>query len=463
MSWFKKKQTGPDRDLVEECSAPRERKAPRFFVGREEIIASVEKACRWDRKDIAAGEVVPGLTFLVQGAPGAGKSSLLSHLKSRWIGKDDPVVMSVPEAVLKDPEALVRRIAERVVPSKAKALDRKTVSTTHGGAGGSSPIGVGHSRTRETGSPAATFEILASLKPPGKWKQPLCILVDEIQTVTKEHGICLRQLHLREHGLPIIPIYAGLADSESALMDADLTRLETDNVRTLGALAPGEVHSYVRQMLDHCRIDYTPDQLERLSDGIAKSSEGWPQHVHTDTAALFWGLHRTDCNLAGVDLEAVKDQARTYRETSYRKRRSTRMIDSVHLVAAVMRELPTGGMHRSKVLKSIKDKVEPEEAGWGLPKGMDAEDFRDHLIHRGALQPDENGMLICPIPSLRTWLIAQGSPRQTMPATASSREEKETDVVRTAIRTSDDGIRLRADPQSEKVRRQDPENEDEGR
>ena len=85
-----------------------------------------------------------------------------------------------------------------------------------------------------------------------------------------------------------MPVYGGLADSKNVLQGIGLARIRLGNVRTLGPLSDAEVRSYLEQMLDSCRISVSRPGLDRLADGIAERSEGWPQHVHTETAALFW-------------------------------------------------------------------------------------------------------------------------------------------------------------------------------
>ena len=85
------------------------------------------------------------------------------------------------------------------------------------------------------------------------------------------------------------------------------------------------------------------------------------------------------------------------------------MVDAVYLVGAVLRELSPAALHKAKVSRAIKSKSRVDEPGWDLPKGMSADQFLDHLIHQGVMQPDRDceHRLICPIPRLRTWLIEQ--------------------------------------------------------
>ena len=74
-----------------------------------------------------------------------------------------------------------------------------------------------------------------------------------------------------------------------------------------------------------------------------------------------------------------------------------------------MQEIPkTGSIRQGQVVDIIREKEIPDGLeDWRLPEGMSAEDFLDHLIHQGILQPAGKSRLICPIPSLRAWLIDQ--------------------------------------------------------
>ena len=412
MSGITKNSTGPDLALIKEYASPWDRQSPPVFVGRKEEIELVENNCRrafarFQQRLAPAGHIV-----IFQGALGSGKSSLLEHLEKHWNGKTDPLVISVPESNLKTSASVVRTIGEHVFPDGTKKLDEKTVSSTRGRLG-AWIFDLEGSRTKETGPKPVDFRVLANLKPREQWERPVCLLVDEIQTVTQDHGECLRQLQSGEHGLPIVLVGAGLADSAEKLQQAMSPCLTSGNLRTLGALAPEEVQSCVRQMFDWCRVNYTAGQLKQFAGEIAERSEGWPQHVRTGTSALFGELAETRGDLERVDSRAVKQRADTYREDSYRARQSEVMGRAGHLVASVLKMIPEGGAPVDHVVDIIEAKADQTgQKSWRLPKGMDAEDILDHLIHQGIFQPDETGLLSCPIPSLWTWLIEQPSRRR---------------------------------------------------
>ena len=269
--------------------------------------------------------------------------------------------------------------------------------------------------------------------------------MDEIQTITKEHRVCLQQLHLGNHRLPLVPIYAGLADSRTVLVGAGLSRLQSGNMLTLGALELEECISYVKQMLDRCRISYPSSDMDSVANRIAKKSEGWPQHLHPETAALFGGLGQAACDLQAVDFSAVEKQAADCREMSYQDRQSSAMESAPSLVAAVIAAVPEDGMHKSEIFDIIKQKARSDPSSWCLLKGMDADACQIHLLHQGVLQPNRQCKWVCPIPSLRIWLIDQDP------------------EVHKQIETEMPDRKIKIRCQARGTRRQKPNNENEGR
>ena len=169
-------------------------------------------------------------------------------------------------------------------------------------------------------------------------------MVDEIRTIGERHADSIRELHEGRHGLPIVLVCAGLADSGEALVKNGASRMQIANVHTLGALKPDECASYVEQMLGRCGIKDPEEESNSIAKRIAERSEGWPQHLHTETAALFWGLGKAGCDLGKVDFKAVEDQAAAYGKRSYQARRSMEMWKAEDLIAAVMVAVPEDGM-----------------------------------------------------------------------------------------------------------------------
>ena len=429
---------GPDLELIKIFACARDRDWPDIFVGRREEIGIVEESCRFALRNCRKGNATAGNIVIFSGAPGSGKISLLEHFSKAWQGKSDPLVVSAPCHFPENEARLAGKIGSRVVPEKADNDERGTVKPRQGGLSISS---IGEldflSSTGKSGI-KPDFEKLAKWMPRERWDRPVCLVIDEIQNVTPESRNCLNLLHLGEHGLPIVLVGAGLADSVKKIESALAPRLSAINKRTLGALAPDEVQSCLQQMFDLCRIAYDSRELKSLAAGLTKRSEGWPQHMRTEAAALFTELDKTRGRLKAIDRAAVVRAARGFRRNSYLARQSDEMRDRADLVARVLKTMPEGGETRQGMVRRIAEQAKvtgPEPHG--LPPGMSPEGFLDHLIHRGIFQLEMTNILSCPIPSLRSWLIAQeeGAKQKTSTTRSKIRSGKRT-VRQTSRRTA---------------------------
>ena len=274
--------TVPDLDAPQDYAERSDRQRALFFVGRESEIAVVERHCARALRSIRVDEVFAGATILFQGAPGAGKSALLAELRRRWTAWDAPVdaprPVLIPWNMLWSEEDVTRAILQAVVP-KLEAETRQVRSRDVSGRAGLPVLG-GEVRTGSSISPAAmTFDRLAMALSTVSWRRPLCLMVDEIQNVDPAASNVLSQLHLGEHRLPIVPVFAGLGSSAETLQRCGLPRLSAGSVRDIGALAPAEAREAVERMLGAYRVD--PRHSDRDWPGwLAEISEGWPQHLH---------------------------------------------------------------------------------------------------------------------------------------------------------------------------------------
>ncbi len=276
---------GPDLDGLEEFAKRGDRRSARFFVGRADLIDLVEGACAIAKKAFKDGESFEGATLLLQGAPGAGKTALLTELRQRWekAGGTAPTAVKIRPAHLEDPAEVAGRVAEAVSPGSSGEwrTERFWEVSAEARAFGS---GGGGRKGRSVPPATATLDALRERLPPFRWKRPFCLMVDEIQGVWSEAEQKVRPkaadtllaLHDEALGLPIVPLYAGLGDSHDILSKANLTRLTTGYVRSLGALTGEEAEEAVDRMLKEFRVS-------RRDDGVgwpkylAGLSDGWPQ------------------------------------------------------------------------------------------------------------------------------------------------------------------------------------------
>ena len=240
----------PDLEGLTAFAALGDRDDARFFVGRRHEIANVERLCAEALRAAHVGRPRKGLTQLFQGAPGAGKSSLLSELASRWreaaleaqsqdaLGepRGTPLAVRLDWGDLLFEEVVARKILAAVAPD-AEELSRRTRT---GSATGSLDAGLVRGSLQAGGAttpPTLSIEGVAELFPPGGWTRPVCLMVDEIQNVEPGAANVLTRLHEGHHGLPVVPVFAGLGSSQGVLQRFGLYRFSMEAVHDVGCLA----------------------------------------------------------------------------------------------------------------------------------------------------------------------------------------------------------------------------------
>ena len=422
------KDSGPDLEGLRAFAREGDRTRTRFFVGRGTQLRDIEAACADAFAGFRAGRPLAGTTRLIQGAPGAGKTALLRHFEDiatrvrtersgvfhRLFAAADHKhpqtgVVLLDVDALGHPERLVQRIAEWVDPKKARRL-RQTRSHSVGVRAGAPGIGASGGETVSTGPPQGDLAELGRLFAPKDWPGPLCLMVDEIQTMQAEQAPVLQSLHLATAGLPVVPVLAGLANARDVLARFGISRLSEDWVHTLGRLDAGEPAEAVLRMLDEFGIRATVAEAGRWAKRLEEHSDGWPQHLQNGLRSLAEALGVTGGALGEVGMDAVLDRARERRLQAYRARRSPHMQTPIFLLARVMAAVPDAGLRRNEAIAVIRTcALTGNEYGWDVPEGMSAENFLDHLVFRGALQPGEDDRLVCPVPGFRRFLVQEGA------------------------------------------------------
>ena len=414
---------GPDIEGLAAFAERGDRDDALFFVGRKREISTVERLCAQALEASRPGLGARGrrgLTRLVQGAPGAGKSALLAELTRRWTaavfgaaGKGGPgSLLSTPLPVelewdeLLSEEAVARHILRA---SDAQAEERSRRTQTKGVSGGISagPFRAAFRMGGSTAPGTLSFARLRELAPEGGWTRPVCLLVDEIQQAHAGVLPVLNKLHQGRHGLPLVPVLAGLGSAQAHLGRIGLTRLSGGAVHSIGCLAPEEACEAVERMLDAYGVD-REDGNREWSEWLAARSDGWPQHLHNGMTALAAELVRTGGRLAAVDGDAVAALEEHRRAQTYIARLSPELRGAACLVGAVMVAIGAGGT-RAAVFNAIADHARSDRVEWSLPDGMNRVDFLCHLVQRGVLHCDpESDLYCCPIPSFRAYLVERG-------------------------------------------------------
>lgn len=399
---------------------------PPVFVGREDILKDILSRSRVAWRATDPGDMAKS-TRVLQGAPGAGKTSCLAELRARSavrmpIGQDDtdpaPRVLILGSGMIKGPKTVLLPLARILNPDKAPDFlaEESRGRTVSGGV--SAPIvGVNVERRKET-CPAtldpdwdAFRAWVESWAGPRGLPAPVILAVDEAQRLKRTDEDPLAKLFQSVHdgdtGLPITLVLAGLGGTLDAARAMGLTRVKHHEI---GALAAEETRSLMIGFHHAFAID--PEGHGARLEALAEPTEGWPRHLHIALQALGRAALAAGGDLKRVNWDRVSREAVEGRRRHYEDQRSPEMEDSEDLVAKVMQAVPganpaTPGARLNDILRIIEASV-AEDPGRRLPRGQDPQAFLTHLVHQGALQRKTGGLYHCPIPSFRRHLVEAG-------------------------------------------------------
>ena len=406
-----------------------DKNSPRFFAGRQELVAAIEATVdqvRQDLRRLPVSRMRPAqLTWLIQGAPGAGKTALQEYLTERWEADDNgPVVVDLQLEQLDDRHELTAHIAERILPNGAQLLmTGRTVSHT---AGVDASVTASRTITESVQQHELRLRDLRRLyhKPQSNWlrrlllfgrsktvvPRPIVLVIDEVQALEPEYDRVLLNLHTGVRGVPAILLLAGLAWSHERLREAGISRFNTgkmSHVQTLAPLRLEEAAESVKLMLEAYHV--TGKETEEIANWIAELSDGWPQHLRHYMRALAGELAAKGGKLSEVDRIRVQSEGDGKRLSYYKSRVASRKIMGCTAVLAdVARFIGVSGCLYSDLVKLLNGRrwqddkdINPAEV---LPEGMKPHEFIQEMIRCGMIHSDDHRVQI-PIPSFRQFLM----------------------------------------------------------
>jgi len=415
----------PDLAGLEKLARRGDREEALFFVGRNDIIRMIlGRAQRAIEERQADSETrAEGATHVLAGAPGAGKTATLSEIRNRCLASkgNAPIVVELDVSELGDARHVALKIADAIPGNRLLKLLRKLFR----GAAVKLDLKllqVSQNWEHPEDHPQArkmdrlSTRLFASLLP-RKCDRPVLVFVDEIQDVELVGRTALqvlRPLHLGVRAAPIVPVYAGLSHARKALLNIGLTRLDSRCVHMMGPLEDGEAAEAAERVFDSCHVRCTEAERRSWTARIERLSDKWPQHLHNALATLAQCLHEAKGILGDVNLEAFEARESAIRTETYRERTQDGLEVPRKLVASLMAAVGSDGLPLSDLIDKARElasrRGDPASLGaaWELPEGMSEEDFIDHMIRKGALHEGGNGRYVCPIPSFRSHLLAQG-------------------------------------------------------
>ncbi len=397
---------------------------PPVFVGREVLlneILTISKATAVE------GSGISGNTTVIQGAPGAGKSSVLSYLTRYNTDRSEkgPKVLHISSVELEENFSdvlLAIGVLGRTKISRLKSIALKGAQ----GLGGLALLDVAglidlniqniknifrEREIRNIGSLHKAF-------PAADWETPVIVAVDEAQNLPSGLGTTqanfLRALHEAVTKLPLTLVLAGLGDTRECIRSMGLT--QGVQARSLGGFTDEQTNHLTDKWCAHFGIRIRDRRSE--IDTLMKTTDGWPRHIHWAQQAL------AEAFLAeGVegDADRITDwasvQARSdqLRQGYYNTQYSDVMKRAQSLTTTIMWNIAKAnaageGLSLEDAIKKVNEACDPEQREtYRMPRGYNEETFITHLIHCGAVDEDpDSGILSCPIPSFQNYILRRG-------------------------------------------------------
>ena len=424
----------PDIEGLEIFAFSSDRATPPRFVGRTDELKVFQLTLNglWKMwRTGKPGEQVSwmGETFLFQGAPGAGKTAMLGRLEfaqaktpecdlQEHLPPKTPVrVCDLDLEDLKCSADMKRKIARTFFPldEKDKELDGKEISSKGGGAGfNPGPLTIQWMAGKSKEVPASVWDDIKDNIRDFPWgHEPVLVMADEVQNLGEEASDALDWLHKGKHGLPIIPVFGGLAWSAKRLDELGISRKSLHRVYTLKKLSGKDCMEAVQAFFDKYKVIGDKAQRNKWAQLIAEDCMGWPQHLHAGMQGLAEALVLAKGLLADTDREFARKRARARRNQYYNQRLgSPRLKSRRYLATAAVERLTCADMDMT--VAELGDEVEDihtqavsaKIARLRLPAGMSGEEFAETMLQAGLLhEHEETAELNVPIPCFTDYMI----------------------------------------------------------
>lgn len=468
------RSNGDGRAVALAWASKRAREAPLTgrLYGRDELLGHLALQLNEAREGNAEGA-----SQLITGAPGSGKTALLREFAHRCL-KVGAVPVNVGTGFLGERRRFIRRFLAqlRVVLAEqgyAPGVGRPRKETRARGWRLGRLIGLSGERRIETNT-RGEVESIAELADEIEHARaasgglagplpPIVLLIDEFQNAPAKFPAppqaveaaraLVSELHEGQHGLLILPIYAGLSNSREVLESLGVSRLGEGCWHPLGRIGSAEAERALDDMAGHLGLANDPHSGDWRREAARRSS-GWPHHLTSYGRGLAQGVldGRGGRALVAAALaagDAVREQ--------YYRRRAGPLADVSEAVAAALAEAFPSEDSQAAV-RSLQLRISHLARPLldGNPQAsLMLEDVWPLMLRGGLVQPTDGTGLNCeiPIPTMRSYLIerwpATALPEPFVPNEAETRGGsfvREVDIAGTAPRyRADDAVRALID------------------
>ncbi len=381
-----------------------ERGRPFAFAGRKKLINEIKAAAEANRD-----APIPGQTFVISGAPGAGKTALLRQLLEEW--QSDASIMWAKVPGDKKVSATWLKLAEQLTGSASddiRVTTHKEVSLQGGVAAGVTGTA---RRTEATTLPPLGIDSCAEIKElaNGRFKQPVIVCIDEIQDIQKETKAAefVRELHT-QFDAPVLLVCAGLSNSEGRLRDIGLSqRLSRRHVVHLGLLRASEALEVAQESLKVIAKTAGVSEnglVDMLAEDIATASGNWPRHLTCYLHGVCEALDKQDRpSLSTLNRASALAYGDQLREEYYEDRFDACLLPA-SVLATLYEKVGAGGLKRKECINLLDEQVKTSRDVEFRESFSSGGEAFEQALRSGVLTLRGFDECEIPIPSLETFI-----------------------------------------------------------
>ncbi|MCY3628492.1 MAG: ATP-binding protein [Bacteroidota bacterium] len=359
----------------------------RYFHGRKKIRRDFKELLRY------ASQKTWGTTFLIQGAPGVGKTALLEEIASDALENQwDVVDINLDD--LYNSFHMAQTIGESHVARKqtVTTVDAKLLSRDH---------------IKEVAGDSSVTQVLQRMNP----DLGVILILDEAQRIGAFSGTpneipvmgTLDTLHNGRLPHPVILLAAGLRTTLKAFGSLKISRFAEDCLVELGALNKASERAVIQDWLK--KKGKAKGDPTAWIDAIVKETHGWPRHVQSYAKRAADHLEAGGGIMTTERLNASLEAGREGRKVYYKQRVGDFYGDEIQCLVNSILDNPSGPpTSRIEIISSLAEKYGDRSKAEKLVK-----DF----IEAGILEKSGVGLAV-PIPSMHTWLKEEYSRERHM-------------------------------------------------
>ncbi|MCY4217216.1 MAG: ATP-binding protein [Flavobacteriaceae bacterium] len=354
-----------------------------FFRGRQEQLEAFNKLVERAEKEKS------GTIFLVQGAPGVGKTAFLEECEEKMDKETWDVIWCDPD-VLWDVNQLRKSLRLGNQVQIAKSFIELGVESLI-------KIGVYFKLADRT--------IIGSINNRRK-KRGLLLILDEIQDLGEKASPpdkvaerrvrnTLYQMHNWKMKKPFILLVGGLGMSKSVLKQYGISRFNRKCAFNLGALNKEAEKEIIKQyMTKKGGVHENNPNLHHWIHTIVTETQGWAHHITGYGIVLSEQLKENQGVLNEKELEQVLKKGEEERFSYYEQRVEDIDIQKRKLITSLLKKkIPE--MSEDDMVSFFKKTFDYEKS----------KDLFDVALEKGVFHQNEDGAFVVPIPSMQTWML----------------------------------------------------------